>query len=368
MKILIVIDDYFSTTNGMAISTQRFVKQFRQLGHEVRVLSTGKVDYQVPRFTPPFFNQLIAEQGYVFGRPVHSILKRAITWADIIHLDTPFFLGIEAGIVANTLGKPVTGTFHLYPENMTASVPPLDRPLVNKKIMQFFRNWSYKHCCAIQCPTTKVKDRLERYHFPQKLVVISNGIPATFLTNKHIENSNKLFTILCIGRYSREKDQATLLKAMRLVPNRASIQLILAGKGPLQDEYHKLAEGLANKPIMKYYPPIKLRQLDSRADLVVHCANVEVEGMACMEAFASGCVPVIANSPLSSTAAYALTANNQFPAGDETVLANRINYWYTHPNELKEWREKYVNYAKKLSVQLSAKKVITMMENAQNKE
>lgn len=266
MKILIVIDDYSSTTNGMTISTQRFVKQFRQLGHEVRVLSTGKVDYSVPRFTPPLFNELIAEQGYIFGRPVHSILQEAIDWADIVHLDTPFFLGIRAGMVASQMGKAVTGTFHLYPENMTASVPALDRPLVNEEIMRFFRDWSYKHCTIIQCPTAKVKKRLEEYHFPQRLTVISNGISAAFLENQHVTDQNTSFTIIGVGRYSREKDQVTLLKAMRLVHNRANIRLILAGKGPLVTEYQELAEDLPNKPIMKYYPPVELRHLDSRAD------------------------------------------------------------------------------------------------------
>ena len=30
-----------------------------------------------------------------------------------------------------------------------------------------------------------------------------------------------------------------------------------------------------------------------QSNIVVHCANVEVEGMACMEAFATGCVPIV---------------------------------------------------------------------------
>lgn len=88
--------------------------------------------------------------------------------------------------------------------------------------------------------------------------------------------------------------------------------------------------------------------------------------MASMEAFASGCVPVIADSPLSSTAAYALTASNKFPAGDPATLAKRIDYWYTHPAELKRCREKYINYAQTLSVHQSAKEVLKMMNDALN--
>ena len=369
MKILMVIDDYFSTTNGMAISTQRFAKQFRHLGHEVRILSTAtrmdkQIDYPVPQIKPPFFSKLIASQGYIFGQPVDKTIQQAVQWADIVHLDTPFFLGARAGTIAKKYNKTITGTFHLYPENMTASVPALDRPFLNSQLMHIFRDWSFKNCSVIQCPTLKVKERLEKYHFPQKLTVISNGISNSFLVNQHLCNPNHPFTILCIGRYSNAKDQKTLFKAMKLVSSSENMQLILAGKGPLQEKYEQLAKEVPGKVIMKYYPPQELQKLTQTADLVVHCADVEVEGMSCMEAFASGCVPIIADSPLFSTSSYALTKYNKFPAGDEATLAKRIDYWYDHPQQLEKWRQKYINYAQSLTVQKSAEKVITMMQDA----
>jgi glycosyltransferase involved in cell wall biosynthesis len=100
----------------------------------------------------------------------------------------------------------------------------------------------------------------------------------------------------------------------------------------------------------------------SQIDLVVHCADIEIEGMACMEAFASGCVPVIADSPLSSTVSYALTDNNRFPAGDSTALAEKIDYWFEHPLELKEMQQRYRDYGKTLSVKRSAKIALGNLE------
>lgn len=47
-----------------------------------------------------------------------------------------------------------------------------------------------------------------------------------------------------------------------------------------------------------FYSRNDLKQIMDQSNIVVHCANVEVEGMACMEAFATGCVPIIAQSPL----------------------------------------------------------------------
>lgn len=40
MKILIVIDDYFNKSNGMSISTQRFVHELKKMGQDVRILSS----------------------------------------------------------------------------------------------------------------------------------------------------------------------------------------------------------------------------------------------------------------------------------------------------------------------------------------
>lgn len=102
-----------------------------------------------------------------------------------------------------------------------------------------------------------------------------------------------------------------------------------------------------------------------QSNIVVHCANVEVEGMACMEAFATGCVPVIAESPLSSTSAYALSSQNRFPAGSKQILAQKIDYWITHPQDLKTMSSNYQNYAKSLSIENSATKVLAMFEKAQ---
>ncbi len=220
--------------------------------------------------------------------------------------------------------------------------------------MLFFREKSFKKCNALQVPTIKVAKWLQQHKFRQRLFVVSNGISSKFINNPHKDKVGRPFTILCIGRFSHEKQQITLFKAMQLARHSSEIKLIFAGQGPLKKEYEKLARKLPNKPIMKFYTPVQLRQIMSQSDLVVHCADVEIEGMACMEAFASGCVPIIADNPLSSTVNYALSENSRFPAGNSQILAQRIDYWFEHPQELNKMRQKYREYAKTLSVAHSA--------------
>lgn len=220
--------------------------------------------------------------------------------------------------------------------------------------MLFFREKSFKNCDALQCPTPKVAKWSRKNHFKQQLFVVSNGISPQFINNSHKKEVGHPFTILCIGRFSHEKRQETLFKAMHLAKHAAQIRLIFAGQGPLQKKYEKMADELSNKSIIQFFTPEKLRQVMAKSDLVVHCADVEIEGMAYMEAFASGCVPVIADGPLTSTSSYALSEYNSFPVGDAQALANRIDYWFDHPQELRLMRQNYRDYGRHLSVANSA--------------
>lgn len=369
MRILVVLDDYFNKTNGMCISTQRFVKEFRKENHQVRIISTGsQADYRLRELVVPFFKKIIAKEGFHLALPEAKIIKRAVKWAQIVLIETPFPLSWQAARMAKRMNKPVIATFHIYPGNITEPLH-INNPFFNNFFMFFFRNISFKNCDAIQCPTSKVKNILKQYHFRPQLYVNSNGISTDFIKNKHKDYVGHPFTILCVGRYSQEKHQETLFQAMKIINNK-KMKLVFAGQGQLAKKYHQLAKKIPNPVIMQLFAPEALRQMMAQSDLIVHCADVEIEGMACMEGFAAGCVPIIADSPLSSTVDYALSEDNRFPAGDAPALAQRIKYWYGHPAELMKMSRRYRKYATNLSVHYSAIKylqVMTSLLNAKSK-
>lgn len=364
MKLLIVCSEYFNSSNGLSISTQRFVKEFRKLGDDVRILASdngGTPDYSVSIMNIPLVDDIMDKQNFHFAEPNFKVAREAIEWADLIHIEDPFPLSVVVAKLANRMGVPITGTFHLYPENMTASVPIFDFSLSNRNIMNVFRRNVYKYCAAIQCPTEKVKKRLEECGYKSKLVVISNGIPSEYIAEEPSDEHNDVFTLISVGRYSNEKDQITLIKALKESAHAEQIQLILAGRGPKEDMYRTMGDSLPLKPIMRFYSQEELHSEVRKADLYVHCANVEIEGMACMEAFAAGTVPIIADSKLSSTSVYALTDKNIYSAGDSVDLAAKIDYWFENRIELSDMSRRYIALAHTLSIEESAKKVHEMM-------
>ena len=85
MKILIVCGEYFNTSNGLSISTQRFVREFVRLGEEVRVLSSdhgGISDYSVPVMHIPLVDGIMDKQNYHFAKPDADVVEEALSWAD----------------------------------------------------------------------------------------------------------------------------------------------------------------------------------------------------------------------------------------------------------------------------------------------
>lgn len=73
--------------------------------------------------------------------------------------------------------------------------------------------------------------------------------------------------------------------------------------------------------------------------------------MSCMEAFSSGLVPVIADSPKSATPQFALDGRSLFTAGDPDSLAERIDWWIEHPEERAEMERTYSELGKKYALE-----------------
>ena len=367
MKILIVINDYMNSSNGMCISTQRFVAEYKKMGHQVRIVTNnryGELDYPLDVVKVPVFSDIIEKEGYTFAKVNREVIRKAVAWADIVHLEDPFLVCRRAGIEAKHMNKPVTGTFHLYPENMTYAVHMGHAHLMNFWFMRLFLRSVYNRCDYINCPTEEVAKRLESYRIRSRLEVISNGIDDKFLHQKRERTFDGTLQVLSVGRYAVEKNQKLLIEAVAKCKHRDNIRLTLAGKGPLQDKLKDCAKKLGVQVEFGFLSQEALREKMLASDLYVHCANVEVEGMSCMEAFACGCVPVISNARLSSTKDFALHHENLFKSKNAKSLAERIDYFYEHPGKISAQSREYMEYGANQGVEICAGKMIQMMEQA----
>lgn len=383
MKILFVINNLYLKGNGLDASARRTIHYLREAGQDVRVLSGPNKDAAEPQpdfplneYRFPFFQGIIESQGFSYASSDEKVIEEAVRWADVVHLEEAFVLEIKTLKIAKKLGKPVTATYHLHPENITNSLGLLRySKVVNRSILRTFRNLVYNHCDYIQCPTENVKDRLRRYHIQSNLEVISNGVipdecrretepPADY--NDH----DRPFKVVYIGRLSKEKDQPTLLEAMRYSAFAKRIQLIFAGNGPCARCYKKKARKLYEEGIVRYEPQFVfldregLRKLSADADLCAHCATVEVEGLSVMEAMQQGTVPVIAEGRYSGTSQFSLDWRSRFPEKNPEALAHRIDYWLSHPKERWETGHRYAKEMEKYDIRRSVEQLIALFQKA----
>lgn len=170
--------------------------------------------------------------------------------------------------------------------------------------------------------------------------------------------------VLMIGRLSREKRQDVLIEAVRQSRHADQIQLVLAGQGPRRQALIQQAQGLAHPVAVDFYSQEDLRRLIAQADLYVHAADAEIEGMSCMEAFAEGLVPVVSDSPLSAVPQFALDERSLFRSGDSGDLAQKIDWWIEHPKEREEMSLRYADSAKKYALEHCVAQFEQMMRQA----
>ena len=372
MKILIVIDQYDGANNGTTISARRFVENLRKRGNEVRVISTGKEEkekYRVDKIhLTPIVNKIVTSQGMEFAKADENKLTEAIKWAEIVHFYMPFLLSIKGMKIAQKLNKPMTAAFHVQPENITYSIGLGKKEVVNDKIYTVFRDTFFNKFNHIHCPSEFIANELKKHGYTAKLHVISNGIEPDWKYNK-IDKPEELkdkIVITMVGRLSGEKRQDVLIEAVKQTKYADKIQLIFAGKGPKENYYKKLGEQLTNKPIFEFCEKEKLQNILAYTDLYVHTSDAEIEAISCIEAIATGLVPIIAKSDKSATSQFALDERSMFEAGNSEELGKKIEYWLDNEDERKRMEKEYAKNAEKYRIEKSMEQIEEMFREEIN--
>jgi len=383
MKILFVIDSFYTTNNGTSISAQRFAGELRKRGHEVKVLcwdtpeyienNLTDGDFTTPKFYMPVFQPLMDKHDFSFALNNKSIVHDACDWADIVHVFVPFGIEMEAINYCHEIGKPVTAAFHIQPENMTSSVSMGKVEWFNEMFYRSFRRNIYNRVRHVHVPSLFMGRMIADRGYTAKIHVISNGIQDAFMEagekkaesrKSKVESQKQVFKIMMIGRLSQEKRQDVIINAVKYSKYADRIQLVFAGRGPEYDKYVELGKELKHQPQFIYVGRDELIEELLTTDLYVHASDMESEAISCIEAFATGLVPVIANSSVSATPQFALDGRSLFMPGDPKDLARAIDYWLDHPEERRHMEEQYRLAGRKYSLAAS----VTAFEEMLNEE
>ena len=371
MIITVVCDVFGEENNGTVIAEMNLIRFLQKQGHIVRILcgdqsKKGKENFYVcPNLNlgKPL-NNYVKKVGVSLTRPDKKIIRAALDGAEVVHLMIPLALSMKAVKIARKMNIPITAGFHMQAENLTSHIL-FDRSwLVNHIVYKYIYRHMYRYCDAIHFPTEFIKGVFYNHiKKPMPAYVISNGVheyvsPRT--VEKPLEYKDK-YVILTTGRYSTEKRQDVLIRAVKYSKHKNDIQLILGGEGPKINYYKRLSKKLPNAPVFKFFSRNDIIDVLNYADMYVHPAQFELEGISCIEAITCGKLTVVSDSKLSATQNFAVDEKCKFRKNNAKDLARVIDYWIEHPKESKECAQKYLKSAGSFNQEECMKKMEQMI-------
>lgn len=376
MRITIVSDVFGEENNGTNVATMNLYRHLISKGNKVSVLCAMQSKkgqegfYVVPNLNVGPFNNYVKKVGVSLAKPQKDVVIEAFKDAEVVYIMIPLLLGIMSAKVAYEMNKPIIVGFHMQAENFSSHFHLQNVEFFNKKVYKFIYKHVYKYASAIHYPTEFIKNIFEKNI--NKITpgyIISNGINS-FVQKKIVSKPKELedkIVILSSGRYSREKDQITLLKAIRLSKYNDKIQVILAGAGPLEKKYRRYGKKLANEPILKFFTRSEMVDVLNYADFYIHTAVMELEGIACLEAISIGKMTLVSDSKKSATSEFAASPECIFKHRNPHDLAGKIDYFIEHKDEVLKLEEIYLSKASNYEEDKCMEKMNIMIEEVYKK-
>ncbi|WP_379133377.1 glycosyltransferase family 4 protein [Paenibacillus sp. sgz500958] len=302
MRLALFTDTYLPQTNGVARTLNRLTGHLHRRGIE-HLLFTPKPAPEKDTAEPvrsitsiPFFLYPECRLALPSMSSIQNELKSFLP--DILHMATPFNLGITGLRYAQKQNLPHVVSYHTH----------FDRYLEYYRMKRIiplywkYMKWFHRSCDTILAPSQETISSLRSHGFTG-LKLWSRGIDCSLYTpEKRSEAVHERYGItaplllLYVGRIAPEKDISTLLQAMRQLPQStaAQVHLLVVGDGPLLSELRAQATGNITFAGAKFGE--ELAELYASADLFVFPSCTETFGNVVLEAMASGLPVLTANA------------------------------------------------------------------------
>ncbi|MNO25897.1 GDP-mannose-dependent alpha-mannosyltransferase [compost metagenome] len=300
MRLALFTDTFLPQTNGVARTLGRLTGYLNRRGIE-HLLFTPKSapedsypDPVRPVASIPFFLYPECRLALPSMSSIQSQLSAF--QPDLLHMATPFNIGLCGLRYAHRQGLPHVASYHTHFDRY------LEYYRMRRIVPLYWRymKWFHRSCDATFAPSRETIEILREQGF-ERLQLWSRGIDCRQYSpdKRQAANIRERYGIavplvlLYVGRIAPEKDIATLLRSMRLLPDSvaARVHLLVVGDGPLLPELR--AQAPRNVTFTGVKHGEELAELYASADLFVFPSSTETFGNVVLEAMASG-LPVLA--------------------------------------------------------------------------
>lgn len=243
-----------------------------------------------------------------------------------------------------------------------------------KKYLRYVEKFMYSSYDKIISISQQAQENLIKWLKPKpkdmgKFIVIQNGINIEkFMEAKAYSKDeiNSKFTqdtkLICmVGRFSEQKDQATLIKAMKELPS--NVHLLLIGEGPLKEKNQSLAKEIGVEDKVHFLGfRNDIPRILKAVDIVVLSSHWEGLPLAAVEGMAAG-KPVIA-SDVPGLKEVVRDAGLLFEENNSKELCEKIKILLTDSEKYENVRKKCIKKAHEYAIDEMVNKYLnTYIEN-----
>lgn len=288
-------DTYLPTVNGVTYTIETWRDHWRERGGRMDVVYPGSDgfdpedgEHPVRSVAFPFYD------GFRLGVPQ---VPEAVRDVGLVHVHTPFALGLSGMRLARRRDLPLVASYHTpvgeYADYITSRAR-IESGI--ESLSERYERWFFDRADAVVCPSEDACEHLvSEVGVETEVTVVSNGIDverfvptdaADFRARYDLPDGPLLgYT----GRHGYEKNLAEFVRAAA----RLDATLVFGGDGPARDELESLASELgADARFLGFLPREELPAFYSALDAFVFPSPVETQGLVALEANACG-TPVV---------------------------------------------------------------------------
>jgi len=298
VKLAIFSDTFFPQINGVS----------RVLGKYLDYMDEKGIDYTllVPEQEGALYNGTVIGFGGV-KFPLYPELKIAVPrykrlknglrplQPDLVHLVTPFSMGLAGIKYAKACNLPIIASYHTNFDQYLSyyHLPLLARPI--NRYMKWFHSFSQINFC----PSTETLQQLQGLGIGN-LEICPNGVDKSMFSPQYRSNQirrilsmdEKTPILLYVGRIAPEKGLNVLIKAVKILnQSHTQFKLVMVGDGPDRERLTKA--NIDNVVFLGYKTGSELQDIYASADIFVFPSTTETFGNVILEAMSSG-LPIVA--------------------------------------------------------------------------
>ncbi len=344
MRIAIVTDTFEPQINGVARTLARTARAMRGRGHEVRVFTTADPqateDESGRRF--PSRAAYLYPQLQVAFPGAGALAREFRAWRpDLVHVATPFGVGLAGRKAARRLGIPLVSSYH-------TSFSQYARYYGLRGVAAAgwaFLRWFHNGTLMTLCPTRAIGAELVEHGF-RNVGLWARGVDTAQFNPRWRSDVlraswgafGRMTVVSYVGRVAPEKGLDVAIAAMRAIASRRDdVVFVIAGDGPYEVEARRGAP--AGTIFTGRIEGTTLSEVYASSDVFLFPSTTDTFGNVAQEAMASRLAVIGADVP-QTREVIPPDCGLFFRAGDAAALASAIESLLDSPEDAERRRER----------------------------